>query len=118
MKNYCVYDSLGRILQYGSCPAKDLALQAVEPEKLKVFPNKFLVPEEQYYIDENNLHTICEDYDLESLPLPCEMTIEGVVYEVATPPILSFDAPGDYQLYITPANPKYRQKVIDYAYSP
>jgi hypothetical protein len=117
MKNYCLYTLTGKIIQYGTCPAKDLALQVMVPDRLKALPNTFLEPSEQHYIDENAAHVVCDDYDLSTLPIPCLITIEGVEYSITEPPVFSFDAPGIYDLYVVPGNARYKDKVISFEYS-
>lgn len=49
------------------------------------------------------------DYTLDSLPLPCTITIEGEVYEVNKQPTFDFDAPGTYTIEVD-AGPKFLRK--------
>lgn len=58
-----------------------------------------------------------QDFELNNLPLPCTVTIEGVSYEVTEQPTFQFDVPGVYQIHVD-AGPQYYKKVFDYDYQP
>jgi hypothetical protein len=117
MKNYCLYNPAGKIIQYGICPAKDIALQVSGSDQLKELPNNFIEPTFQHYINDNGEYTQCDDYGLSTLPIPCVVMIEGAEYSVTEIPTFTFDAPGAYDLFVSPANAKYKDKVITYEYN-
>lgn len=57
------------------------------------------------------------DYTLESLPLPCTVTIEGVEYAVTEQPTFSFNYPGTYIISVD-AGVRYLQKEFEIDYQP
>ncbi len=111
MKNYCFHDEHGRIVQYGRCPEADLNLQTFSIYEKTELPDEFIAPvNDEYYIDVDGQHLKCDDYDLAAIPLPCTANIEGLTYDITETPEFEFDAPGVYQVIITPQNGKYRVK--------
>jgi hypothetical protein len=59
-----------------------------------------------------------QDYVLEALPLPCTITIEGVVYtDITAQPTFEFSAPGAYIIEVD-AGPAYLKKEFTYDYQP
>ncbi|MBM7454454.1 hypothetical protein HNR62_000283 [Oceanisphaera litoralis] len=52
---------------------------------------------------------IRQDYELDALPLPCTVTIEGVDYRCDEQPEIEFDVPGRYTVMVD-AGPRYLKK--------
>ncbi len=52
-----------------------------------------------------------QDYSLDTLPLPCTLTIEGVQYPCEQQPELSFEQPGSYQISVD-AGPAWLDKTF------
>ena len=50
-----------------------------------------------------------QDFDVNSIPAPCLVTIEGVVYTCETSPVISFADPGSYKVYVD-AGPNFLTK--------
>lgn len=40
------------------------------------------------------------DYTVEDIPVPCNITIEGVEYSCSTTPVISFAEPGEYVVQV------------------
>ena len=57
-------------------------------------------PSTPHYINNGGEVTPCESFTIDSIPLPCVITIEGVKYEVTTEPTFEFDAPGTYEIHV------------------
>jgi len=116
MKNYCIYDVNGKIIQYGTCPAVDVLNQIPAGSFQKIFSASFVAPESQHYINAAGEHVECSDYDLSSLPMPCSINIEGADYDITEIPTFTFDAPGIYDLYVSPADAQFKDKVLQIDY--
>jgi hypothetical protein len=76
------------------------------------------ISDEVHYVDLYTL-TVLEkqDFTLESLPLPCTVTIEGVEYPVTEQPTFEFSAPGIYLVQVD-AGPAYLKKEFSLDYQP
>jgi hypothetical protein len=58
-----------------------------------------------------------QNYELDALPLPCTLYIEGVYYQVTEQPEFEFDAPGSYRIEVD-AGAAYLKKEFDFDYQP
>lgn len=74
------------------------------------------VPDGTRYVANGQLRQ-CGDYQLDALPLPCTVRIEGVEYECRSQPMFEFDVPGEYQIEVD-AGPRFLRKEFTYAYPP
>lgn len=54
-----------------------------------------------------------QDYTLDALPLPCELTVEGQSYQVTEQPVFNFPLPGEYRIYVN-AGVQYLEKEFIY----
>jgi hypothetical protein len=110
--NYCLHWPDGEIAMYGSCSKSQLKLQIMEGCKLKTLGVAFSVPNHRHYINGSGEHTLCESYTVDTIPVPCEIYIEGVKYEIGVgepTPAFEFDAPGSYTIYVN-AGSKYTRE--------
>ena len=74
------------------------------------------VSDDTHYVDiDTESILIKQDYELDTLPIPCIITIEGVQYEAYEQPFFEFDAPGIYEINVD-AGVKYLKKdfKVDY----
>jgi hypothetical protein len=58
-----------------------------------------------------------KDYDIDALPLPCNISIEGEIYHCTEQPEFEFDAPGMYTIEVD-AGPQYLRKTFHVDYQP
>ena len=110
--NYCFYWPDGEIAMYGSCPVTDLSFQAMEGYKVKNLGKDFKMPEVLHHINDAGDYTQCETYTVDTIPVPCEIHIEGVKYNIGESdptPTFEFDAPGTYTIHVN-AGAKYTRE--------
>jgi len=61
------------------------------------------VSEKTQYVDLLDLHVKNkEDYAYSNIPLPCEMYIDGIKYNVSTTPSITFEEDGIYDVGVKP----------------
>ena len=114
--SFCHYAANGEVKMYGTCAQIQLQYQEFPDCTLAVLGQNFIVPVEPHYMAAGEILAPCVDYDMFSIPLPCTISIEGVVYSVTEPPTFTFDAPGSYDLFVKPADAQYRDKVLTIEY--
>lgn len=66
-----------------------------------------------YYLENNELIP-CLDYDLNTIPVPCDILIDGQQFRAEEVVEFEFDAPGLYQIQIKPDDIRYLIKVFEY----
>lgn len=60
-----------------------------------------MVDSEENYVDVTSKKVTPKfDFNLEALPLPCVVEIEGTAYPCTSQPVISFDSPGRYNLKV------------------
>ena len=71
---------------------------------------------EHHWIDPvtRQVHALT-DYTLDSLPLPCTLTIEGIEYACTEQPTFSFAQAGDYRIYVDAGPAYYKREFIYHA---
>lgn len=87
---------------------------SVERDALRHSASDELAP--KYYLGPSGVE-IRKDYELEELPLPCTLTIEGIEYECTEQPVLEFNYPGTYEIHVN-AGAQYLEKTFTYDYQP
>lgn len=115
--NYVIYDIYNGIIQRNfQGPTNTVLGQLAENES--VILSEGLVSQEDWHVDlQSGLLTPNNDFDLKNLPLPCNITIEGVTYQCTEQPDFEFDAPGKYTIAVD-AGPKYLKKEFTLDYQP
>ncbi len=110
--NYTVYDKETGLIEWsGECAESDFEYLYI-PEDCAVLAKKASAVSQ--YVDLVGLDVLDKsDYTLETLPIPCVATIDGVEYEVTAQPEFSFPVPGIYFVSIDAGAAFYR-KDFDY----
>lgn len=105
--NAVIYNvSTGEITSSYMGPASMVAKQCSEGQSYILKPGS----DETDYVD-LEYHTIKpkHDYSLDTLPLPCVISIEGLEYRITEKPEFEFELPGEYLIEVD-AGPQYLKK--------
>ena len=100
--------SSGEILRGIICP--DIQEQLQEGEGF--IETDTIVDDRLFYINSGSILPK-QDYELDCLPLPCTITIEGVSYHITEQPTFEFDVEGEYIIEVD-AGVEYLKKEFEY----
>lgn len=106
----------GRILGYLQNVDEKLLRNYLQPPVVEIVDIDRVPDTDSEYWDGGRLAGR-KDYQLNSLPLPCTVYIEGHEYRCHEQPEFVFDAPGTYQIFVD-AGPQHLEKVFEYDYQP
>lgn len=112
---FAVYTFDGAIVRILDCPLSQLSYNLAPDEGAEVCGPE--VADDTHWVDGLVGIRLRDDYTLESLPIPCTITVEGVVYECNEQPTFVFDAPGIYTISVD-AGPAYYLRDFTYDYQP
>ncbi len=92
-------DESGAVIQKGIC---DLSEWPYSPLVIPVNNHDDILIDGHYYDFLDAEFKPRNAYDLDTLPLPCTLEIEGKSYYCTEPPTINYPLPGEYVVRVTP----------------
>lgn len=105
MSKYLLTNAEGRVISHVECSSQSAESNLIEVAEF---------PAGQTYVQGGNVIQ-CLDYNIDDIPTPCDLYIEGIKYRCDTGPVeLNFVVPGRYLVSVIPDNIIYMEK--DFVY--